>query len=90
MSNHTGPGYWKITNTRYGFAVVDGKVRRKRLYHTEINASHVTPWLAIWVSDNPYSIQAPKRFKTHKDALAYAVLGGTPIPPETLATLEER
>jgi hypothetical protein len=90
VTTHTGPGYWKITNAHYDYALVDGKWRRKKNTLNTKGVYRNKPWLAVWVSDNPYSDRKPMRFKTHKAALGYALLGGTSLAPETLASLEER
>jgi hypothetical protein len=83
---HTGPGYWKIFNNAYTPTWDGDKQRRAPVPYKPSRK----PWAVIWISDNPYSDRQPQRFKTHKAALGYALLGGTPIAPETLASLEER
>lgn len=84
MSNHHGPGYWKITNANYIFKVDGDKIRREKVHDL------TKKWVAVYMTDNPYANKAPGWFKTHQAALSYALLGGTPIAPEILANLEER
>jgi hypothetical protein len=78
MSTHTGPGYWKITNTKYMLSIEGDKIRRILHPRADQGVMHSKPWIAYYMTDNPYAARKPMRFKLWRMAMNYALSGGTP------------